>query len=217
MHATALARRLDMAGAVVPPYAGVFSALGLLLSPVRADVVQGALLTAGDRLDEVTAEVTARAEDQLKTETGQTPVRVGSVMDVRYLGQSHETPVEYEAGEGWKVLAERFHRAHRERNGFSRPGDPIEVVAVRAEVIGRPAMHWSDLPGVRPVGDPRRGTRSLLTAEGPVEAAVWWRPGLDEGDELIGPAVIEESEATTFLGAGERATVHASGALEVSW
>jgi N-methylhydantoinase A len=161
--------------------------------------------------------VTTRAEVQLRTETGQTPVRVSSVMDVRYLGQSHETSVEYESGEGWNVLAERFHRAHQERNGFARPDDPIEVVAVRAEVIGRPAMRWSDLPAVEPVGDPRRGTRHVLTADGPVEASVWWRPGLGENDELIGPAVIEEPEATTFLGAGERATVHASGALEVSW
>ena len=34
---------------------------------------------------------------------------------------------------------------------------------------------------------------------------------------LIGPAIVEEPEATTFLGPGERATVHPSGALEVSW
>ena len=29
--------------------------------------------------------------------------------------------------------------------------------------------------------------------------------------------IVEEPEATTFLKAGERARVHASGALEVSW
>jgi N-methylhydantoinase A len=37
LHATALARRLEMAGVLVPPYSGVFSALGLLLSPPRTD------------------------------------------------------------------------------------------------------------------------------------------------------------------------------------
>ena len=37
------------------------------------------------------------------------------------------------------------------------------------------------------------------------------------GDEIVGPAVIEETEATTYLGAGERAIVHESGALEVTW
>jgi N-methylhydantoinase A len=46
---------------------------------------------------------------------------------------------------------------------------------------------------------------------------VWWRPGLAPGDEVTGPAVIEEPEATTFLADGERAVVHSSGALEVEW
>jgi N-methylhydantoinase A/oxoprolinase/acetone carboxylase beta subunit len=41
--------------------------------------------------------------------------------------------------------------------------------------------------------------------------------GLAPGNEIIGPAVIEEREATTYLGPGERAVVHPSGALEVEW
>jgi N-methylhydantoinase A len=217
MHATALARRLDMAGVVIPPYAGVFSALGLLLSPARADVVQGLLLTAGESLDHISSDVVARAEHRLLAETGRRPDRLRSVIDVRYRGQSHETPVEYEPGEGWDILTDRFHRAHLQRNGFARPGDPIEVVAVRAEATGRPALSWSDLPEVAKSGDPYRGQREVLTADGPGEAAVWWRPGLIEGDEVAGPAIVEEPEATTFLNAGERARVHASGALEVSW
>ena len=41
--------------------------------------------------------------------------------------------------------------------------------------------------------------------------------GLAPGAEIVGPAVIEEPEATTFLHPGERAVVHDSGALEVEW
>ena len=40
LHACALARSLEMDGVIVPPYAGVFSAFGLLLSPPRADAAQ---------------------------------------------------------------------------------------------------------------------------------------------------------------------------------
>ncbi|NIA25979.1 MAG: hypothetical protein GWP04_10490, partial [Gammaproteobacteria bacterium] len=50
-----------------------------------------------------------------------------------------------------------------------------------------------------------------------VNAGVWWRPGLAPGTTVEGPAVIEEPEATVFLGIGERATVHPCGALEVEW
>jgi N-methylhydantoinase A len=217
MHATALARRLEMAGAVIPAHAGVFSAVGLLLSPPRTDIVQGVFMTTGDLLDEVVAGVAVRAREQIVAETGQPPVAVRSVVDVRYRGQSHETPVDYRPGDGWDLLADRFHHSHRERNGFARPGDPIEVVAARAEATGRPAMRWSDLPEIVPTGTARRGRRLILTGTGPQEASVWWRPGLAPGSEVVGPAIVEEPEATAFLGQGERATVHPSGALEVVW
>jgi N-methylhydantoinase A/oxoprolinase/acetone carboxylase beta subunit len=57
----------------------------------------------------------------------------------------------------------------------------------------------------------------VLTTEGAVEADVWWRPGLRPGQEVVGPAVVEEPEATTYLAPGERSVVHESGALEVEW
>ena len=66
-------------------------------------------------------------------------------------------------------------------------------------------------------GASRRGERTVALGEGDVEATVWWRPGLEVGDEVVGPAVIEEPEATTFLHPKERAKVHESGSLEVSW
>ena len=40
LHATAIARRLDLAAVLVPFGAGVFSALGLLLSPMRHDLAR---------------------------------------------------------------------------------------------------------------------------------------------------------------------------------
>ena len=217
MHATALARRLEMAGVVIPPLAGVFSAVGLLLSPPRSDTVQGVLMTEGDGIDGVVIDVMELARRRMMAETGRPPVRIRSLVDVRYRGQSHETPVGYQPGEGWKVLAHRFHQTHQDRNGFARPGDPIEIVAARAEATGDPALRWSELPEIVPSGAARYGTRTVLTRTGPEEASVWRRSGLATGAEVVGPAVILEAEATSFLGRGERATVHPSGALEVEW
>ncbi|MGH8875685.1 MAG: hydantoinase/oxoprolinase family protein, partial [Acidimicrobiia bacterium] len=219
LHATALARRLEMSGVVIPPYAGVFSAVGMLLSPPRADAARSVLVGAGesDRLGPAVEEVRHEAAGGLRDQTGSHPAGLRSVADVRYVGQAHETPVDHSPGEGWEALGERFHAAHRERNGFARPGDPIEVVTVRAEAVGTPALRWQDLPEHRPSGEPRRGARSVLTSGGEVRATVWWRPGLAPGREIRGPAVIEEGEATTWLGRGEAAVVHPSGALEVRW
>jgi len=214
MHATALARRLDMAGVIIPPYAGVFSALGLLLSPPRVDL---SMSVAAGPVDVQVAALAGRAARQLADETGSGPVDVATSIDVRYRGQSHETTVPYRAGEGLTVLEVRFHEEHRVQNGFARQGDPIEVVTARAVALGAPALTWADLDEVVPVGEPRRASREVLVGSSSIETNVWWRPALAAGAEVTGPAVVEEPEATVWIGPGERAVVHSSGALEVQW
>ncbi len=218
LHATALARALDMAGVVIPAHAGVFSALGLLLSPPRVDEARTVLLRAlhADQLDPAVDSVRAATATRLRDTAGETG-EVASFVDVRYVGQSHELAVPYAPGDGWETLARRFHRVHNERNGFARPDDPIEAVTVRAEATGAPAVTWDQLPPIHPHGDSVIGTREVLTDRGPVAATVHQREALRPGDEIIGPTVIEETEATTYLAAGDRATVHDSGALEVEW
>ncbi len=218
LHATALARSLDMAAVVVPPSGGVFSALGLLLSPPRIDLSRTVLVGEGEALTlGATLEETAgRASTQLAA-SGTRASNLQTLIDVWYLGQAHELTVPWQSHEGWGTLAWRFHEAHAERNGFSRPDDPIEAVTVRVAAIGEPAMHLSDLPAPIPSGERQAGSRMLITSSGPVDAAVWRRRGRAPDDLVEGPAVIEERDATTVLGAGERAVVHPSGALVVEW
>ncbi len=50
-------------------------------------------------------------------------IRRGSWVDCRYEGQSHELTVAEVAD---------FHDEHRRRNGYARPDDPVEVIALRA-------------------------------------------------------------------------------------
>jgi N-methylhydantoinase A len=216
LHATALARRLGMAGVIVPPHAGVFSALGLLLAPPRSDVVIGGLVESGRSLDAIVARATERARAELEA-MGSRAVDVEARVDVRYRGQSHETSVSYRSGMGWPTLSDDFHAAHAERNGFARPDDPIEVLAVRAAAIGEPALTVDDLPTHRAVGEAARGTRSVLIDGIATDATVWSRGGLEVGSVVHGPAIIDEAEATTYLGPGELAVVHETGSLEISW
>ncbi len=218
LHAVSLARRLDMAGAVVPPHTGVFSALGLLLSPPRVDVVRGLLMTAADGPDlgahaaAVEAEATARLGA-----TGSRPVAVAASVDARYLGQSHELNVPCPHGSTWETISAEFHRLHERRNGFARRSDPIEIVAVRAAATGDPELRWGDIGAARPVGPARIGERRVLESGAMVEAVRWRRAGLAPGDEVVGPAVVEEDDATTYVPRASRAVVHDSGALEVEW
>jgi len=211
LHATALARSLDMAGVIIPPYGGVFSAAGLLLSPPRVDLAKSILIREGDRPDPAFDQLSEEA--LLRFPTGD----VETLADVRYFGQSHEITVPYTVGDGWETLGCRFHDLHRERNGFDRPGDPIEVVTVRATVTGRAHIAAADAFAWDAFGEPRLGTRTVITTAGTTEATVWSRTGLRVGTVVDGTAIIEEREATTWIGPGERAEVTRTGALEVTW
>ncbi len=218
LHATSLARRLDMAGVIVPAHAGVFSALGLLLSPPRVDVSQTVMLDASrhTELGAACRAVADRAEQRLLATAG-VAGEAALEVDVRYVGQSHELTVPYRTDVGWTVLASRFHAEHERRNGFARRYDPIEAVTVRAVAVGEPALKLDQVAPPSPEGALERGRRMVRLRDGETEARVVWRPALAPGDEVAGPAVIEEPEATTFLAPGDRATVHGSGALEVEW
>ena len=220
LHASALARSLEMHSVIVPPYAGVFSAFGLLLSPPRADAAQTVNTSAATspQLPGAAQTLMDTACRQLERSSGRPASSTALFVDMRYLGQAHETSVPYEPDEPWNGLAERFHRLHAERNGFSRPEDAVEAVTVRAEAFGSPALAWSDLPAfTAEPGDAWRGSRPLIAASGPVEADVWWRPALSPGSEVTGPAVVAEAESTTFVAADERASVHETGALRIEW
>jgi N-methylhydantoinase A len=219
LHATSLARRFDMAAVIVPPYAGVLSAIGLLLSPVRADA--GRSLANPEpstrRIHRAAGSVRAEASERL-VGMGYEVDDLRTIVDVRYRGQAHETSVALEEGDDVAALAERFHRVHHDRNGFSRPEDPIEVVTVRAEALSESVISWEVVGWTPEIGDDaRRGSRSIMTSAGEVEAAVVWRPALRTGDLFEGPAVVTEPEATTFVAAGERARVLDDGSLEVTW
>src|SRR5690606_13620475 len=197
LHATALARRLDMASIAVPPYAGVFSALGLLMAPPRLDAARSVSPTAPywSHLEGLAKQ----ASTDYLAANGSSPERVERRVDMRYRGQSHEISVAVEPGDSPESLEERFHALHHEMNGFARPDDPVEVVTVRAVAEGASLLGWEDLPrlGEGPLPTPRRRTVTIRGSE--VTADVWWRPDLPAGGVLSGPAVIEEDVGTTLL------------------
>jgi N-methylhydantoinase A/oxoprolinase/acetone carboxylase beta subunit len=133
LHAADLADALGMRAVVVPARAGVLSAVGLLCSPLQRDVVRS-WPTPGDHSG------LAAALDDLGREAarlvGGTPT-VSVSVDCRYRGQSHELTVATPAD---------FHDEHRQRNGYSRPDAPVEVVALRARAVRDPAIVYEGLP-----------------------------------------------------------------------
>jgi N-methylhydantoinase A/oxoprolinase/acetone carboxylase beta subunit len=131
LHACAIAGALDMRAVVVPPRAGVCSAVGLLGAPKAREVVRtfaGGLLA--DALMRVADDARALVDAHARVETA---------VDCRYVGQSHELTV---------ARPEDFPAEHELRNGHARPGAPVEVIAVRARASMAAPLGIADLPEV---------------------------------------------------------------------
>jgi N-methylhydantoinase A/oxoprolinase/acetone carboxylase beta subunit len=177
LHACALAEALGMAAVIVPARAGVLSAVGLLTAPRRRDVVRS-WPTPHDHagLPGALALLAKEAAGLVGPIDGDgAATTVATAVDCRYRGQSHELTV---------PTVGEFHDEHRRRNGYARPDEQVEVVALRAVATRPPSVAAADLPAV---------TR------------------LD--GELAGPAVIAEPDCTIWVAAGWTARAGAGGAL----
>jgi len=202
LHASRLARRLGMATVLIPPLSGVFSALGLMLAPPRADRARTVMLSEDDSALSVVS-------DSVRTETsiafGETfavsATDLTVSLDVRYFGQSHE--LEVVAG-SWDQVRSRFEKMHLQRFGFDRPAEPIEVVNVRAVATGSAPLSWGDLPSVSANLNP-------VQRDG-----VWQRETLPAGFETNGPSVVVEDSSAVLVAPGDHLRVLADGTLEIT-
>jgi N-methylhydantoinase A len=136
LHACAVAGALGMRAVIVPPRAGVLSAVGLVCSPRQRELVRSwpePLERAG------LAAALDRVADEAVALVGGHDVEVERLVDCRYAGQSHELTV---AG------PDEFPAEHERRNGFARPGAPVEVVALRVRARRPAPLAPADLPPV---------------------------------------------------------------------
>lgn len=154
LHACTLAEALGMPTVVVPPRAGVLSAAGMMAAPRQADRVHS-WPDPADHDGAVRALRELAAETSRQVGDGAT---VSTALDCRYAGQSHELTV---------GSIEDFEGEHRRRNGFARPGAPVEVVALRA-TAGRPSpVQLADLPILVPGQGYAKARRSLPSPTAP--------------------------------------------------
>ncbi|MHB1534437.1 MAG: hydantoinase/oxoprolinase family protein, partial [Acidimicrobiales bacterium] len=183
LHACGVADQLGMATVVVPPRAGVLSAVGLLGAPRRADLVRswGSCFsvppgTAG--VDDAARQLGAEATARLGPDAVAARVDVG--FDCRYRGQGYELTVP-SVGD--------FEAEHENRNGFRLPDTPVEVVALRATAWRRSPVDIGALP--RP---DRRGpvTGPAVIAES--DCTVWVPDGWKARVHPSGSWVITKGE-----------------------
>lgn len=210
MHALEVARQLGVAGVLVPPLAGAFSAYGILVSDLRLDYGRGLLrplAEAGEEVDRIHGELEGEARRDLEAQG----LDVGQALllpslDLRYRGQSFDINVPRAGG-----MEANFHRLHEARFGYAMEGEPVEVVAVRLTAVVPSAKSLPKPPGGSrdPVAE-----RPVLFEEGWVDTPVY-RGRPPPGFAAAGPLVVEEETATAVVEPGARARVDDLGCLHV--
>jgi N-methylhydantoinase A len=218
-----LAREVGIPTVFVPHAPGTLCALGA----ITADILNDAVRTVHGRLDTLDlaalAGVERALEAELSTWVEQHGVEVEGITfrhgaDMRYVGQSYEIdvsvdPVWLETGAVARLL-DAFHRAHERVFGHADPHAPVEVVNVRVQLRGlRPRVPLTEAPAS--TGAAPTGARRIWLDGRPVQARVYERDSLGQGDRLIGPAIVEQPDTTVLVPDGHVAAVDRFGNLLV--
>ncbi len=223
LHAAELAASLDVPRVVVPPAAGVLSALGLLVTDVLYDHTTSrvrpleavAPVDLQDAFERFEVEGRERLADSGFDADRR---RYERSVDLRYAGQSFSLSVPMPDGEvdaeALESVAEDFHERHDRRYGHSAPGDPVELVAVRLRargVVETPTLAAPTAAG--DADDAVRETRPVVFDGDETDARVYDRERLPVGAGLSGPAVVEGPGSTLVVPPGNDVTVDETGGL----
>jgi N-methylhydantoinase A len=194
LHACSIAAELDMRRVVIPRASGVLSALGLVVSERRRDLVESVLLAGDDLTREAIAEVVERLGDRGREELGAGDGELRASYDLRYTGQAFELTVPGDPAPDPDELRRAFDEAHEQRYGYSDPEALLQLVTVRASV----ALPGGELaaPASGDAGEPV--TREAVFDGERMEATVL--PG--GFGAVSGPAVCELPEATLVVPPG---------------
>jgi N-methylhydantoinase A len=217
LHAAQIAEELGMRRVIAPVASGVLSALGLVVSERRRDVVESVLLGGDDLTREAIADAVGRLGERARTElsegvrslesttVGGSGPLIRAMFDLRYAGQAFELSVEGSLSPAPAELREAFDRAHEERYGYADPEAELELVTVRVTA----ALPGAEPPPSQPSRAEERGRRSVRVGDEVVEARV-----LGPGEtELDGPAVFELPGATLVVPPGWHARADADAVV----
>jgi N-methylhydantoinase A len=211
LHAVGVARELDISKVIVPLNPGILCAMGLIVADARNDYVKTSLMEVDtadtERINQTFEHLEREARQWLDQEGFDSSAqRLSRSVDMRYVGQNFELPVEVPAhplkASDLETLISRFYVEHEKNYGHFMPGEPMQLVNFRVTAQGIiPKLQLQKIGHRRQKGASSRvGHREVyFDARASLPTPVYDRARLCPGDRIRGPAVIEQMDSTTLI------------------
>lgn len=227
VHAVAIALEFGIRKVVIPPAAGVFSAVGLLHAPITFDEVATTGLTIDDQrttcaelsnaLQSLEGRLAGRAEADGYSRG---ELSLDRFADMHYLGQSFELRVEMPpppiGPNALHAMRRDFDATHARLYGRSAPDEQVEIVNIRLRASCSLPTRM-DLAHTVWQGNGAPQTTRLAyfgSQAGLIETPVICRADLPETG-LSGPAIIEDPDSTIVVPPGARAARDFGGTVGI--
>ena len=130
-------------------------------------------------------------------------------LDLRYLGQYHEVKVEIPVIDikdcNWEKIAETFHPIHNRLYGYSLKEEktPVELINLRLICIGnteKPTFSLRDYAGENPEKAFKKERPVFIPGENVFKKIpVFDALKLEFGNQIKGPAILEQVNTTAFI------------------
>jgi N-methylhydantoinase A len=231
LHASSVAKQLSIRRMIVPQSPGHFSAVGMLMTDFRRDVVQTVFLKVAEldrnQLEDTFGAMADEGRQSLASRSTESDAQVSfeRAADIRYVGQEHTVTVRLpdvlpEGDEAARSEIRRaFDKAHDLHYGHSAENQPVEIVTLRVQASARlpkPVPGRIAVGTATPPAEASRGERSVhFPGHGMVPTPIYTRDALLAGNTIAGPAVIEETASTTIVEPGDQLQVNEYGHLVI--
>jgi N-methylhydantoinase A len=216
LHATDVAESLDIREILVPLSPGILCAHGLLVSDLKENFVRSVRVTLEDGQAGAVAaplkSLQADAEAWFAVEAIPAADRVVEiVLDMRHVGQNFELAVPIAGAPDVAMLRRLFLEAHERNYGYANPLDPVEIVNFRLTARGR-FKTPEPLPAPKTVAPlPKPSSRAVCFRDDRAQPTpVYQRAELSAGQEIVGPAVVDQLDSTSLVYPGYRLRVDAA-------
>ncbi len=220
IHAAALAAELGIGRIIVPPHPGVLSAAGLLSAPIEHELSAAfpRVLAAVDwpEIANALARLDAGCAELMRGE-GVAPDRaaIRHFADVCYIGQGYHLEIPLRDGDpdALAALYRDFLAAHDRVYGYAAaaPAKIVNLRSVHRVAVVPPSVAAPALPGASPQ---KKQRRVLIDAASGFETAdVYDRAALTAGQQIAGPAIVEQPDTTLLVPSGWRCRVAPGGDL----